>query len=197
MSVSKVERLGLESLKKLNVSVSSWRYNISVSGLYVLWTFMQCIRLTDLTRKKQFVKWHTHQLVFLNCDTAVSIGFLERLGLGLWENVMSQSRLGLWLNVLWTSLHQTIEKKQWPWFLLCRIHFQTKWINTDLASFLTPKRSWWAIFFIFIDACLRSSFSAEKPIPTCVRLITQHAPHKMVINASRPYGLHAQNTWYN
>jgi len=34
----------------------------------------------DLTRKKQVVKWQTSPvIVFLNCDTAVSTRFLERL----------------------------------------------------------------------------------------------------------------------
>ena len=35
----------------------------------------------DLTRKKHVVKWETSQVGVLNCDTAVLIRFLERLGL--------------------------------------------------------------------------------------------------------------------
>jgi len=98
---------------------------------------MQCIRraditkkIMDLTRKKQVVKWQTSPVGVLNCDTAVSIRFLERLGLvsvlkierlvssrswrfGKMErlglvSVLKVDRFGLvsvlWLNVLWTSL---------------------------------------------------------------------------------------------
>ena len=46
-------------------------------------------KIMDLTRKKQLSSERLHQLVFLNCDTAVLIRFLERLGLA------SRSRGGL------------------------------------------------------------------------------------------------------
>ena len=38
-------------------------------------------KIMDLTRKEQVVKCHTSPVGVLNCDTAVSIRFLERLGL--------------------------------------------------------------------------------------------------------------------
>ena len=93
----------------LNVSVSvssrSWRYNVSDS---VSWfrDFRSCEiharhqacgyiskKIMNMTRKKQVVKWQTSPVSVLNCDTAISRRFLERLGL---VSV-------LWLNVLWTS----------------------------------------------------------------------------------------------
>ena len=56
-------------------------------------------KIMDLTRKNRLSSDRLHQLVFLNCDTAVLIRFLERLGfvsvLRVWENVTSRSRLGL------------------------------------------------------------------------------------------------------
>ena len=62
----------------------------------------------DLTTRNRLLSDRLHQLVFLNCDTAVLRRFLERLDLvsvlqverlvsvlRVWENGTSQSRLGL------------------------------------------------------------------------------------------------------
>ena len=72
-------------------------------------------KIMDLTRKKQVVKWQISPVGVLNCDTAVSMRFLERLGLVSVLRVWKMERLGLvsvlkvdrlrlvsvlWLNVL-------------------------------------------------------------------------------------------------
>ena len=84
-------RLGLEHITSRSWSWVSWLVNIHAMHQacgYIRKTIM------DLTRKKQVVKWQMSPVSVLNCDTAVSRRFLERLGL---VSV-------LWLNVLWTSL---------------------------------------------------------------------------------------------
>ena len=125
--------LGLESLEKSNVSVSyrSWRYNVSVSVLW-LWSCEHPYNASGLRiyqaenngsdRKKQVVKWQTSPVSVLKLRHCGLDTFLERLissrSWGFNVSVSSRScefekmeRLGLvsvlWLNVLWTSLLQS------------------------------------------------------------------------------------------
>ena len=107
-----------------NVSVSSrsWRYNVSVlvSWLYVMWSCEHPCTASGLRIYQEENNGPDLQetgcqvtdftIVFLNCDTAVSRGFLERLiglvsvlkvvsVLRVWKNGTSRSRLVGWPSI--------------------------------------------------------------------------------------------------
>ena len=87
--------------------ITSRSRDFSLVNIHAMHQACGCIakKITDLTRKEQTVKWQTSPVGVLNCDSAVSIRFLERLGL---ESLKNWNVSVLWLNVLWTSLPTTI-----------------------------------------------------------------------------------------